>query len=179
MMMMICKLSHLPPCLIIPIPLPSRLVSSLRLSPLSIRRPSARANVDAPTSLDGLDNYVNTVEFKIICAEQARELAWCLAADDESDLLNDPGAFWPNVDSSHEPSEFEARLYHAGVSPRGYWPRLVYRDSDDVFEEPMGPDTRVREVELAHVPKAHEFARNELWERVRDWVRCLVFVSVG
>ncbi|GJJ10265.1 hypothetical protein Clacol_004491 [Clathrus columnatus] len=73
-------------------------------------------------------------------------------------------------DSSHEVSKFEAYLYYNGISPRGHWPKLIYRDSEDVFEAPRGPDTRVRSMRLACVPETHEFARDELWERVRDWV---------
>ncbi len=67
--------------------------------------------------------------------------------------------------------------YYSGISPRSHCPRLVYRDSDDVFEEPGGPDNRVREMKLVHVPETHEFAHNGLWEKVRDWVRFLVVIT--
>ena len=134
-------------------------------------------------NLDGPENYVNSIEFDIACAEKARELPRQLAADygDFFDNLwsdSDSASTAPaDVESPHEPCKLEAHFYYSGISIRSHCPRLVYRDSDDVFEEPVGPDNRVREMKLVHVPETHEFAHNGLWEKVRDWVRFLVVIT--
>jgi len=133
---------------------------------------------------DDLDNYVFSAEFDITCSEKAHERAKALAAQ-ESDLSVDANSLWSDSesfstaatdpdDSSHEVSKLEAYFYYAGIAPRGHWPLLVYRDSEDIFEVPKGPDSRVRHMRLAYVPESHEFASNGLWEKVRDWVRCLL-----
>lgn len=74
---------------------------------------------------------------------------------------------------SHEVSKFEADYYYYGLGPKGSHPRLIYRDSADVFEEPTGPETYVRQMRLLGVPGNHEFAKNGLWDETRNWGRGL------
>lgn len=71
----------------------------------------------------------------------------------------------------HEPSRIEAYLYYAGLRPKGRGPKLVYRDSSDVYEEPSGPEEYKRLMRLVAVPDDHEFGKDGLWDRVRDKVR--------
>ena len=74
----------------------------------------------------------------------------------------------------HEPSRIEAYLYYAGLRSRGRGPKLVYRDSSDVYEEPSGPEEYKRLMRLVAVPDNHEFGKDGLWDRVRDKVRGLL-----
>lgn len=103
-----------------------------------------------------------------------------MASSDDSDLSDDARTLWSSSDSittattaekdSHEVSKLEAYYYYFGIAPKGSHPRLIHRDSPDVFEEPTGPETYARLMRLVDVPGDHEFARNGLWEKVRDWV---------
>jgi len=145
-------------------------------------------DVDVPVANpNDLDNYVYTAAFDISCSQKAHERARALAAE-ESDVSDEDNSLWSGsgndstaaIDpdsSSHDVSKLEAYFYHAGIAPRGHWPKLVFRDGDDIFEVPKGPDTRVRHMRLANVPETHEFASNGLWEQVRDWVRCLLLTQ--
>lgn len=74
----------------------------------------------------------------------------------------------------HEPSRIEAHLYYAGLRPKGRGPKLVYRDSSDVYEKPFGPEEYKRLMRLVAVPDDHEFGKDGLWDRVRDKVRGLL-----
>ena len=74
----------------------------------------------------------------------------------------------------HEPSRIEAHLYYAGLRLNGRGPKLVYRDSSDVYEEPSGPEEYKRLMRLVAVPDDHEFGKDGLWDRVRDKVRGLL-----
>jgi len=74
----------------------------------------------------------------------------------------------------HEPSRIEAHLYYAGLRLKGRGPKLVYRDSSDVYEEPSGPEEYKRLMRLVAVPDDHEFGKDGLWDRVRDKVRGLL-----
>ena len=42
--------------------------------------------------------------------------------------------------SSYDVPKLEANLYYAGAGPKGSGPKLIYRTSEDVFEEPSGPE---------------------------------------
>jgi hypothetical protein len=89
-------------------------------------------------------NHFNTPEFDLQCSEKARERA--LSSDDDG--------IWPSSDTvssantaPHEVSKVGAHSYHAGVSPRGRWPKLIYGTSSDIFEvHTLGP----RGVQAAH-----------------------------
>ena len=68
----------------------------------------------------------------------------------------------------YEVPKMEAGLYYAGVGPRGCGPRLVYRTSEDKFEEPCGPEAYTRLMRVVAVPDGHEFGQEGLWDAVRD-----------
>jgi hypothetical protein len=67
--------------------------------------------------------------------------------------------------------KIEAKLYYAGVGLMGRGPKLIYRTSDDIFEEPSGPEAYKRLMRIIAVPDDHEFGQNGMWDRVRDQVR--------
>ena len=122
---------------------------------------------------------MNTPEFDRLCAEKARERA----LSDGSDGL-DHGSFWSSDDSvssasttdsdPYEVSKLEANLYYAGVGPKGRGPKLIYRTSEDVFEEPSGPEAYKRLMRAVPVPDSHELGQEGLWDRIRDQVRDLL-----
>ena len=70
----------------------------------------------------------------------------------------------------YEPSEVESNLYYVGTHANGHGPKLIYRDSSDVYEEPYGPEEYGRLMRLVAVPDNHKFSQNHLWETVRDKV---------
>lgn len=116
-------------------------------------------------------DFVNTPEFDNQCLEKARLLA--LSPDESSDCDYD----YDYDDSSssaalHEVSLAEARLYYAGVGPKGRGPKLIYRTSSDIFEEPSGPEAYRRLMKAIAVPNDHdhEFSKDRQWGRVRDKV---------
>ena len=98
-------------------------------------------------------------------------------------MSDDARTLWSSSDSNtsattadtdaHEVSKLEAYYYYYGIGPKGSHPRLIYRDSADVFREPTGPETYVRQMRLVDVPGHHEFAKNGLWDETRNWVRGL------
>ena len=130
--------------------------------------------------MDDLDSWVNSLAFDISCAQKAHELTMALTSDDY-DFSDKTNTLWSASDSvtaqtdSHEVSKLEAFFYYAGIGPKGHWPRLICRDSADTFEEPTGPEAFVRLMRLLYVPDNHEFAKNGLWETVRDWV-CVILL---
>ncbi|KAG8690111.1 hypothetical protein FRC11_013734 [Ceratobasidium sp. 423] len=127
---------------------------------------------------DGLDDYVNSAEFDITCSQKKHELARALSSDDGD--FSDDDSLWTSSESVsttatdespiREISKLEAYFYYYGVNLKGRWPRLLMRDSTDEFLEPTGPHAHVRRMRLAYVPEDHDFAKNGLWETVRDWV---------
>jgi hypothetical protein len=76
--------------------------------------------------------------------------------------------------SPYEVSKIEANLYYAGVGPKERGPKLIYRTSDDKFEEPDGPEAFKRLMRVVAVPDSHESGQNGMWDRVRDQVRSLL-----
>ncbi|KAI0033279.1 hypothetical protein K488DRAFT_48055 [Vararia minispora EC-137] len=72
--------------------------------------------------------------------------------------------------SPHKVPKVEANLYYAGVGPKGRGPKLIYRTSEDKFEEPNGPEAYRRLMRVISVPDSHEFGENGMWDRVRDKV---------
>lgn len=70
-----------------------------------------------------------------------------------------------------EPSRIEAEHYYAGLRSKGRGPKLVYRDSSDIYEAPSGPEEYQRLMRLVTVPDDHEFGKNGVWDRVRSKVR--------
>jgi len=96
-------------------------------------------DVDIPVELN-LDEYVRTPEFDHECEKAFRAMSSSGSSYDES--------LWSSDDtfsSTTEPNPFnvlniESNLYYAGVGPKGRGPKLIYRTSDDVFDEPSGPE---------------------------------------
>ncbi|KAF7321492.1 hypothetical protein MKEN_00670000 [Mycena kentingensis (nom. inval.)] len=127
--------------------------------------------------LSALQEFVKTPAFDRECARKARELA-ALSSDEgshsgEDDLWSsdDSETTATTVESSpHEVPKIEASLYYAGVGPKGRGPKLVYRTSEDKFEEPDGPEAYRRLMRVISVPDSHEFGQNGLWDTVRDKV---------
>jgi hypothetical protein len=124
-----------------------------------------------------LEEYVNTPAFDHQCSEKALELA-ALFSNESGD--SEDGS-WSNSDDSDVSSattpykvpKMEANLYYAGVvGPKGRGgPKLIYRTSDDKFEEPDGPEAYMRLMRVIAVPDSHEFGQNGRWDTVRDKVR--------
>jgi len=77
----------------------------------------------------------------------------------------------------HEVPKVEARLYYAGIRPKGRGPKLIYRTSSDIFEEPSGFEAYARLMKVITVPENHEFGKNGLWDRVRDKVCGFLFYA--
>ncbi|KAF7301008.1 hypothetical protein MIND_00664200 [Mycena indigotica] len=126
---------------------------------------------------DSIDDWVNSAAFDFRCAQKAHDLARVSIAYG-SDLSDETRSLWssPTSETSattveSDPGELEAAFYYAGLGPKGTWPRLVHRDSPDVFEEPTGPEAFIRMMRLVPVPSSHYFAKNGLWDTVRDWAR--------
>ena len=102
-------------------------------------------NVDVPIELN-LEEYVNTPEFDRQCSEKALERA-ALSSDksgDSEDILwssdDSVSSATTIVSTPYDVPKIEANLYYAGVGPKGCGPKLIYRTSDDKFEEPHGPE---------------------------------------
>lgn len=123
---------------------------------------------------------MKTAEFDKECTEKARKSA--LSSDEHSDSSDEFDSLWPSsesessvttVESPHEPSRIEAHLYYAGLRANDRGPKLIYRDSSDVYVEPTGPEEYKRLMRLVAVPNDHEFGNDGLWERVRAKVRVL------
>lgn len=135
--------------------------------------------------LSDLEEFVNTPEFDLQCSIKAREL-FALSSDESGNSNND---LWSGDDSastattvesgSHEVSKFEGNFYYAGVGPKGRGPKLIYRTSEDKFEEPDGPEAYRRLMRVVSVPDSHEFGENGMWDRVRDKVRGLLITPRG
>ncbi|KAH8999802.1 hypothetical protein EDB86DRAFT_3138975, partial [Lactarius hatsudake] len=123
-----------------------------------------------------LEDYVKTPEFDHQCSEKAREHA-ALSSEESGDSDD---SLWSSDDSvssatrikstPYEVPKIEANLYYAGVGPKGRGPKLIYRTSDDKFEEPHGPEAYKRLMRIVDVPDSHEFGQNGMWDRVRDRV---------
>jgi len=130
--------------------------------------------------VDNLEEYVNTTEFDAKCSEIARELA--SSSDESSD--SDENSIWSTSNSVsaattvesdlYAVSRIEAHLYYAGVRAKGHGPKLIFRTSDDEFEEPSGPEVYRRLMKVVDIPADHEFGQNGLWDTVRDKVRGLL-----
>lgn len=123
---------------------------------------------------------MKTAEFDKECTEKARKSA--LSSDERSvSSSSELDSLWPNSESEssattaesspHEPSRVEAHLYYAGIRENGRGPKLIYRDSSDVYVEPNGPEEYKRLMRLVAVPDYHEFGQDGLWEKVRAKVR--------
>ncbi|KAM5533614.1 hypothetical protein V8D89_012727 [Ganoderma adspersum] len=136
-------------------------------------------NVDVPVKFN-LEKYVHTPEFDHLCSEKAHGRA-AFSSDKSGDSdLEDSLSRWFCDDSvssativesdSYEVPMIEANLYYAGVGSRGRGPKLIYRTSDDKFEEPSGPEAYKHLMRLVAVPDNHGFGQNGMWDRVRDQV---------
>ncbi|PPR01519.1 hypothetical protein CVT24_001889 [Panaeolus cyanescens] len=131
----------------------------------------------SPPARQDLESWVNTPGFDETCDRKAMERA--LAFSDQGDSLDDvDDPLWSSFDSntsaadtdSHEVSKLEAYYYYYGLGPKGSHPRLIQRDSVDIFEVPTGPYTYIRQMRLLDVPGHCEFARNGLWDETRNWI---------
>ena len=109
-------------------------------------------------------------------SEKARKSA--LSSDERSDPSDDGfHSLWLSSQSEssattvesapHEPSTIAAHLYYAGLRDNERGPKLIYKDSSDVYVEPTGPEEYKRLMRLVAVPDDHEFGEDGLWERVR------------
>jgi len=128
---------------------------------------------DADVPLEpNLEEYVKTAEFDAQCIVRARERALYSdkSGDEDSDSVSGATTAEP---APHEVSKIEARLYYAGVGPRGRGPKLIYRTSRDTFEEPSGPEAYTRLMRAIPVPESHQFAQEGSWDTIRDKVRGL------
>ena len=122
-----------------------------------------------------------TPEFNHQCSEKARERAALSShesGDSDEDSLwscNDSVSSATTIESTpYEVPKIEANFYYAGVGPKGRGPKLIYRTSDDKFEEPSGPEAYRRLMRVVAVPDSHEFGQNGMWDTVRDMVRGLL-----
>ncbi len=113
-------------------------------------------------------DFVNTPEFDNQCLKKARLLSLSPAAE-RSDYDYDDYDSRSKV-APYEVSPAEARLYYAGIGPKGRGPKLIYRTSSDIFEEPSGPEAYRRLMKAITVPNDHKFSKDRQWDRVRDKV---------
>ena len=128
-----------------------------------------------------LDEYVRTADFDNECCEKALKRANSSSGGGGSSEDEDPWSSDDGVSNATtvEPSPYdvpklEANLYYAGVGPKGCGPKLIYRTSEDVFEEPSGPEAYKRLMRVIAVPDTHEFGPNITWDAIRDQVRGLL-----
>ncbi|CAE6530617.1 unnamed protein product [Rhizoctonia solani] len=126
---------------------------------------------------ESLEDYVKTARFDQECSAKAR--AYASSSNESSDSSDNESICSSSTNEyttttvetdPHKPSRTEAHLYYAGLRSKGRGPKLVYRDSSDVYEEPSGPEEYKRLMRLVAVPDNHEFGKNGLWDRVRDKV---------
>ena len=66
--------------------------------------------------------------------------------------------------------QIKAHIYYAGLCSNGHGPKLIYRDSSDVHEEPSGPKEYKQLMRLVAVPDDLEFGKDGLWDRLHDKV---------
>ncbi|KAG9016342.1 hypothetical protein FRB90_003216 [Tulasnella sp. 427] len=136
-------------------------------------------DVDIPVE-PNLDEYVRTPEFDHEC-EKTLKLA--TSSSNENGGSEDE-SLWSSDDdvsgaTTVEPSPYdvpklESNLYYAGIGPKGRGPKLIYRTSKDVFEEPSGPEAYKRLMRLVPVPDTHDFGLNVTWDIIRDQVVVLL-----
>ena len=121
-----------------------------------------------------LEEYVQTPEFDHQCSKKARERAALSCGDSDEDSFRSSDDSVSSATTPYEVPKIEANLYYAGVGPKGRGPKLIYRTSDDIFEEPSGPEAYRRLMRIVAVPDSHEFGHNGMWDAVRDQVRGLL-----
>ena len=93
----------------------------------------------------------------------------------DSDPNRDIQGSFSTIDSTpYEVPKIEANLYYAGVGPKGCGPKLIYRTSDDKFEEPSGPEAYRRLMRVIAVPDSYELGQNVTWDTIRNQVRGLL-----
>ncbi|KAI9430420.1 hypothetical protein H4582DRAFT_2121947 [Lactarius indigo] len=126
---------------------------TLHLFSLSSKLLYLANDVDVPIE-PNLEEYVQTPEFNHHLGSN-----------------NDSVTSATTIESTpYEVPEIEANLYYSGVGPKGHGPRLIYRTSDDKFEEPYGPEAYGRLMRVVAIPDSHEFGQNGVWDTVRDQV---------
>ncbi|KZS98994.1 hypothetical protein SISNIDRAFT_461923 [Sistotremastrum niveocremeum HHB9708] len=139
-------------------------------------------SLDAPTlanpSAEDLESWVDSPAFDANCQMKAQELRKALDRpnvwDDEASTLFSPSdtvAPPTATEVNFGVSPLEAAFYYAGLNLKGLWPRLICRDSPDVFIPPTGPNEYFREMRLENVSDNHQWGnnRNSVWNQVRDY----------
>ncbi|KAH6906928.1 hypothetical protein BKA70DRAFT_382017 [Coprinopsis sp. MPI-PUGE-AT-0042] len=116
--------------------------------------------------------YVESEEFAYHCAQRAG--GRLSGSSDNSDASDN--SMWSRsstVSSAttvesypNNPSEYEAVNFFSGISSRSHGPRLVYRSSEDEFEEPSGPEAYKRKIRAIPVEDDHEIYKD--WEPIVD-----------
>lgn len=135
-------------------------------------------DVDIPIE-PSLEEYIKTPAFDHQFSEKVREHT--VLSSDESGGSDGDSLRFSNASDSisrattvestpYEVSKVEASLYYAGVGSQGYGPKLIYRTSDDKFEEPSGFEAYTRRMRLVPVPDSHEFGEDGMWDIVRNRV---------
>lgn len=124
---------------------------------------------------DYLDRYVETPEFDQACCDMARailslQLTYLPRRGDLTlfSFSNESESSATTIGAApHEPSSIESHFYYHGIRENGRGPKLIYRSSSDVYEEPTGPEEYKRLMRLVAVPDNHVFGQNCLWQRVQ------------
>ncbi|KAB5589638.1 hypothetical protein CTheo_6911 [Ceratobasidium theobromae] len=122
---------------------------------------------------------VNSATFEKECKDLARQLNHSSdeSSGNEGDLWSDSEqtvSCATTVDSDpNEPSKMEQYMYYAGIrgaKGRG-GPKLIWRDSTDVFVEPTGPEEYKRTMRVIPVQGDHGLA-TKVSEGVIRWDEC-------
>lgn len=82
----------------------------------------------------------------------------------------------PSTESSpHEVSKLEASLYYFGIrGHRKLGPKLIYRNSDDKYVPPSGPEHDPRVMKVLPVNEHRKLGKDDLWATIRSGVRGLL-----
>ena len=128
-----------------------------------------------------LDAYVQTAEFDLECRKEGLKSARSSSNERGSSGDERPWSSDGRIASAttveprpYDVPKLEANLYYAGVGPKEKGPKLIYRTSKDVFEEPSGPEAYTRLMRVVAVPDTHDFGTNVTWDAIRDQVRGLL-----
>ena len=130
--------------------------------------------------MESLEAWVESDAFDVNCQMKAQQLRKSLDRpndwDDEVSTLFSPSDTVVSLTATEVNfgvSLLEAAFYYAGLNSKGLWPRLICRDSPDLFIPPTGPNEYFREMRLEYVSDNHQWGnnRNAVWNQVRDFVR--------
>ncbi|KAI0034775.1 hypothetical protein K488DRAFT_77071 [Vararia minispora EC-137] len=121
-------------------------------------------DVDFPVK-PNLDEYVRTAEFDLECQKKALKRA--TSSSNERGSSEDE-SLWSSDDSVSSAATVKPKPYD------GRGPKLIYRTSEDVFDEPSGPEAYKRLMRVVAVPDTHHFGTNVTWDAIRDQVVVLL-----